>query len=229
MDDTILLVEDLLLLLLDDDGASISGAGTLHYTLGGAVLVELALGGWVQVDTDDRRSANGPVVMPTGQPRPTDPLLAQAMEVVAAKEQRVQVLILALGGNLLPVLQQRLMDRGLITQEKRRVLGLFRTTRWPATDAEHEADLRRRIVAVLQDGAEPDARTAAVIGLVYASGAMPALRPPLPWNSTTVARAQAIQQGDWGASAVEAAVTRTAAAIAVAAAASAIAVSGTRG
>lgn len=143
--------------------------------------------------------------------------------MVSAKQRRVQVLILALGSDLLPVLQQRLMDRGLITQEKRRVLGLFRTTRWPATDAAHEADLRRRIRAVLEDGAEPDPRTAAVIGLVYASGAMPALRPPLPWTSTTVARAQAIQEGDWGASAVNAAVTRTAAAIAVSSAAAAAA------
>lgn len=223
MDDTTLIAEDLLLLLLDDDGASISGAGTLHYTLGGAVLVELALRGWVQIDTDDRRSANGPLVIPTGIPRPDDPLLAEAMTVVSAKQRRVQVLILALGSDLLPVLQQRLMDRGLITQEKRRVLGLFRTTRWPATDAAHEADLRRRIRAVLEDGAEPDPRTAAVIGLVYASGAMPALRPPLPWTSTTVARAQAIQEGDWGASAVNAAVTRTAAAIAVSSAAAAAA------
>jgi hypothetical protein len=40
-----------MLLLMDDDGASIQAAGTLYYTLGGAVLTELALLG--RIETDD--------------------------------------------------------------------------------------------------------------------------------------------------------------------------------
>lgn len=218
----LLLVEDLMLLLLDDDGASVRAAGTLYYTLGGALLVELALLGLIDADDQDNGLLNGPRVRPTGSPQPADPLLREAMATIAAKPQRVQPLLVALGADLWKVVLERLVDRGLIEREERKLLGIFRTTRWPAVDAEHEAALRARILDVLVDGGETDPRTAAVIGLLYASGAMPALSPPLPWTSDTVRRAQALQDGDWGAAAVRSAVDRTAAAIAASVAAATI-------
>lgn len=189
------------------------GAGTLHYSLGGALLVELALLGSVEADATSGGPFNGPIVDPISRDSLTDPLLRQAYDTVAAKPTRVQPLILALGANLYGTLLERLEERGLIRRESRRVLGVFRTTRWPAADAVHEAELRARVEATLVDGADPDPRTAAVIALVFASGTMPALSPPLPWNSTTIARAQKLKEGDWGAAAVNAAVERTAAAI----------------
>ncbi len=218
-----LLVEDLMLLLLDDDGASISGAGVLHYILGGAVLVEMAMEGHVELD-DGKGSGwgNGPIVKPVGGRSFNDPLLAEAYEVISKKEQRVQPVILALGSDLRTTVLERLETRGLIRKETGKFLGIFRTTKWPADDEAHEAQLRRKILAALVDGETPDERTAAVIGLVYASGAMPSLRPPLPWNSTTVERAKAFQDGQWGAEAVGTAVERTAAAIAVASAAAGV-------
>jgi len=222
MQENLLIVEELMLLLLDDDGASIAGAGTLHYTLSGAVLVELALLGRVDIDETSGGALsrlNGPIVRPVGEEPIPDPVLRAAFDVVAEREQRVQPLLLALSKNLLPTLLDRLENRGLIRKERKRVLGIFRTTRWPAEDERHEEDLRGRIRAALEDGEEPDTRTAAVIGLVYASGAMPALRPALPWNGTTVTRAKQIMEGDWGAVAVNSAVTRTAAAIAASSAA----------
>lgn len=229
MQNDLLIVEELMLLLLDDDGASISGAGTLHYTLGGAVLVELALLDRVELDQDSGGGfLNGNIVRPKGVERLEDPLLQEALEAVRVKDIRVQPLILTLGGSLRPVLLERLEKRGLISREQGRFLGIFRTTRWPAGDARHEEELRERIRAVLVEGREPDPRTAAVIGLVYASGAMPALRPPLPWNSTTVTRARKIQEGDWGADAVSDAVQRTAAAIAASSAAVAISAAASR-
>lgn len=223
MQPNLLIVEELMLLLLDDDGGSIRGEGTLHYTLGGAVLTELAMIGRVELDSESGGALNGPKVRPLGNQPLDDPLLQQAFDTIAAKPARVQPLILTLGAKLRPVMLERLQERGLITKETRRALGVFRTTRWPATDAEHEAELRARILAVLQDGEDPDPRTAAVIALVYASGWMPALSPRLPWNSITVKRAQAIQQGNWGAAAVNDAVLRTTAATVAASAAAAAA------
>lgn len=218
--DDLLIVDDLMLLLMDDDGASIQAAGTLHYTLGGAVLTELALLGRVEVD--DSGVFNGPRVTPVGEGPLPDPLLQSAYDTVARKTQRVQPLILTIGAGLWREVRDRLADRGLLQPEERRFLGVFRSTRWPAADEEHEAELRARIRRVLEDGEEPDARTAAIIALLSASGAMPSLRPPLPWNSQTVTRAQELQRGEWGAEAVSTAVTRTAAAIATSAAAVAI-------
>ncbi|MGO1317437.1 MAG: GOLPH3/VPS74 family protein [Cellulomonadaceae bacterium] len=212
----LLLVEDLMLLLLDDDGASVQAAGTLYYTLGGALLTELALLG--RVRADDSPSLNGPRVKPSGEGRLPDPLLQRAFDTVSATTQRVQPLLVTLGADLSQVLLGRLRERGLIRREDRRPLKIFRSTRWPANDGQHEAALRERILRVLDERDEPDARTAALIGLLYASGAMPSLRPSLPWTSQTMRRAAELQRGEWGAGAVAEAVNRTASAIAAASA-----------
>lgn len=217
MQNDLLIVEELMLLLLHDEGVAIAGAGTLHYTLGGAVLVELALQG--RIAHDDSRSLNGPRVRQAGEGDLEDPLLQAAYDKVAEKDRRVQPLILALSEDLRVQLLERLESRGLIRKEESRFLGVFRTTRWPAEDERHEAELRERIGAVLVDGQEPDPHTAAVIALLSASGAMYAVRPQLPLTSQALARAKEIEKGNWGAGAVATAVNRTAAAIAASAAA----------
>jgi len=223
----LLIVDDLMLLLLDDDGASIQAAGTLYYTLGGAVLTELALLGRIRVD--ETGILNGPRVFPDGEGPLPDPLLQSAYDTIAAKPQRVQPLLVAIGADLGTEVIDRLAARGLVRREDRKVLGIFRTTRWPSADEEHEARLRAQVRAVLEDGAEPDPRTAAVIGLLSASGALPSLRPPLPWTSVTVTRAQELERGHWGPDAVATAVQRTAAAIASASAAVAVNATGANG
>jgi Golgi phosphoprotein 3 (GPP34) len=225
--DELLIVDDLMLLLMDDDGASVQAAGTLYYTLGGAVLTELALLGRVEVD--DTGVLNGPRVTPSGEGPLPDPLLQAAYDTIAAKTQRVQPLLIAIGADLWQVVVDRLVDRGLLRRQERRVLGVFRSTRWPAAEVEHEAQLRARIIRILEDGEAPDPRTAAIIGLLFASGAMPSLRPPLPWTSMTVTRAQELQRGSWGSEAVSAAVTRTAAAIVASSAAATVGVTTANG
>lgn len=57
-----LIVEDVMLMLLDDETGVEAGAGTLHYTLGSAVLVELALLGRIDID-EGRAGLNGPEVL----------------------------------------------------------------------------------------------------------------------------------------------------------------------
>ncbi|MEV4715341.1 GPP34 family phosphoprotein [Micromonospora sp. NPDC049374] len=210
----LLIVDDLMLLLMDDDGTSIQAAGTLYYTLGGAVLTELALLNRIQ--TDGSGELNGPQVTPAGEGPLPDPLLQSAYDTIAEKTQRIQPLLVTLGADLWREVVDRLVARGLLRREETRVLRVFRTTRWPAADGAHEARLRARIRRILEAGEAPDPRTSAIIGLLFASGAMPSLRPPLPWTSTTVTRASEIARGHWGPEAVAAAVTRTAAAIATA-------------
>ena len=219
--DDLLIVEDLMLLLMDDDGASVQGAGTLYYTLGGAVLTELALLG--RVATDDSGVLNGPRVTPSGEGPLPDPLLQWAYDTIAEKTRRVQPLLVTLGADLWRVVRDRLVDRGLLRRVESRILGVFRSTRWPAADERHEAELRAHIRRILEDGETPDPRTAAIVGLLSASGAMPSLRPPLPWTSVTVTRAKELERGEWGPEAVATAVTRTA--IAIVASSTAVAIS----
>ncbi|MGW0839687.1 GOLPH3/VPS74 family protein [Streptomyces sp. NPDC002787] len=62
---------------------------------------------------------------------------------------------------------QGALAKGLIREEKRRVLLVFRTTRYPEADGTAEAALRGRLAKVVLEGAEPDPRTAALITLLH--------------------------------------------------------------
>ncbi|GAB7052414.1 GOLPH3/VPS74 family protein [Catenuloplanes indicus] len=218
-----LIVEDLLLLLLDDETGTPAKAGTLPYTLGGAVLVELAMLG--RIDVEGAGSVlTGPKVVAVGDGPLPDPLLQAAYDEIARKPRTVQTLLLAIGGDLWTTVTGRLVERGELRRESKRVLGLFRTTRLPSVDTGHEAQLRAAIRAVLVDGAEPDARTAAITALLSGSGALPELRPRLAWSGDVHRRAKELEKGHWGASAVGTAVARTTAAVAAASAAATAAV-----
>jgi len=201
-----LIVEDLALLLLDDETGTPAGAGTLHYTLGGAVLVELALLGAVETDGSKVHAVRGDDL--------ADPLLDAAYAKVAEKPRAVQSVLLAVGGDLWNPVVDRLIDRGLIRREKKRMLGLFKMNTLPADDTQRETEIREQIRAVLVDGASPDTRTAALTALLSASGALPSLRPALAWSGEVHRRAKELERGNWGAEAVSTAVAATAAAIA---------------
>lgn len=183
----------------------------------------LALRGAIDAE-EGRANLNGPEVRAVGDVPIEDPLLRSAYDAVARKTQRVQPLLLKIGGGLWEPVIDRLVERGLVRREEKRVLGVFRSTRWPAEDSQHEADLLEDVRSVLEDGSEPDSRTAAVISLLSSSGALPTLHPTPKWSSRVATRAKEIEQGSWGASAVNAAVTRTAAAIAASSAAVGVAV-----
>ncbi|SDM15958.1 GOLPH3/VPS74 family protein [Nonomuraea jiangxiensis] len=215
-----LIVEDLMLLMLDDEKGTVARAGALNYSLGGAVLVELALLGRIEAD-EDRAGLNGPEVLAVGDGPLPDPLLQSAYDEIAQKPQGIQALILSIGAGLQEPVLDRLVERGLIRRESKRVLGVFRTTTWPAEDTRHEAELRRVIGAVLVDGESPDARTAAMIALLSSSGTLPALRPAFPWSDEVRRRAKELEDGNWGATAVTTAMARNAARIAATAATSA--------
>ncbi|MBB5791153.1 GOLPH3/VPS74 family protein [Jiangella mangrovi] len=218
MENDLLIVEDLMLLLLDDDHGIPAGAGTLYYTLGGAMLVDLALRGRIEID-EGHAGLNGPKVLAVDGDPLADPLLRDAHEKVAEKPRGVQTLLITLGSGLDTQVVDRLVERGLLRREKKKLLRLFPTTSLEVEDGRHEAELRRRARAVLEDGAPPDPHTAAVLGLVSASGTLPSIRPALAtWSSTTYQRAKELEQGHWGAEAVNAAVMRTAAAVAAASA-----------
>ncbi|GAB2927236.1 GOLPH3/VPS74 family protein [Streptomyces heilongjiangensis] len=60
-----------------------------------------------------------------------------------------------------------LLDKGLVREEKRRLLLVFRTTVHPEADGTVEAALRGRLAAVALEGSEPDHRTAALITLLH--------------------------------------------------------------
>ncbi|HZG06164.1 MAG TPA: GPP34 family phosphoprotein [Streptomyces sp.] len=223
MQKDLLVVEELMLLMFDDSSGAIAGAGTLYYTLGGAVLVELAQTGRIRVDEQDKGLNGLRVHAVAGEPLP-DPLLRAAQEKVAERVRGVQTLLIEIGTGLRETVLDRLVERGLLRRESTRTLGVFRTTVTRAADTRHKEALVERVRAALVDGAEPDARTAAVIGLLSASGTLPSLHRVIPWSGAVHQRAKRLEQASWGAEAVNTAVLRTLAAVSAGAAGAAAAV-----
>jgi len=219
-----LIVEDVLLLLLDDKTGAAAGEVTKHLTLAGALLVELALLGRIQPEGNGAWQ-EGTKVVTTGEGPLPDPLLQATYDAIAARPQDIYTLLATIGYPLLEPVIERLVQRGLLRRERKRFLGLFPTTSLPATNTGHESALRKQMSVVLEDGVDPDARLAALIAVVSASGTLVLLHPLPKWSGQVATRAKEIEQGNWVAAALTIAVAGTAASLA---AASAAAVAATR-
>ncbi|MFD7306762.1 GPP34 family phosphoprotein [Promicromonospora sp. NPDC059942] len=194
-----LIVEDLLLLLLDDRSGTVRGEANLHYTLGGAVLIELALLG--RVELDGRKRVHAVAGEPLG-----DSLLDAAAAQVAKRARHVHTVLLDLGLDLEPQVRDRLVERGMLRRERSKVLGLIPVTRTPAQDLPYEAALLERVRAVLEDGVTPDPRTAALTAALSASGTLRELHPAIRRSRAVTERARELREGTWGAAEVDQAI-----------------------
>lgn len=206
------LAEDLLLVLVDPRHGSVTGEGTpLFHVLAAAVLVDLALQGRVAVD--DRGTWRGRQVRAAGGEPPADPLLRDTWDRVAARAVDVHQLIAVTGPRLRGPVLDRLVERGDLVRERRRLLGLLPTsTLRPGPTGRRDAVLAP-VRAALVDGTVPDTRTAALAGLLSAGGTLPQLHGEIPWSGAVHDRGRLLERGEWGAEAAAEAVRRTVAAL----------------
>lgn len=130
----LLIVEDLMLLLLDDRSGVVKGEANLHYTLGGAVLMELALLG--RADLDHRKRVHAVAGEALG-----DTILDEAMRQVAKRPRHVHTILVEIGLELDGQLRHRLVERGMLRRERSTMLGFIPVTRMPAQDLPYEAAL----------------------------------------------------------------------------------------
>lgn len=208
-----LIVEDVTLLLLDDESGHLAGEGTLYYTLGGCLLSELALRERVRLSEPSSMWRSAVVEVVDGEEL-DDPLLLEALEQLAAKPRSVTTAVTILGQHTRKPVLERLAARGLVRRNEGRFLGIFPSTTWPAADSGHENDLRAVLSSVFRGTAQPDARTSAVVSMLWASGELGrVLKVEGMTRREIEARAKVIAEGDQGAKAVRDAITATNAAI----------------
>ncbi|MDN5585022.1 MAG: GPP34 family phosphoprotein [Brevibacterium sp.] len=204
MDDRLLIAEEVMLLVLPDNGKLGIEFSSAEYPLTGAVLVELAMRGLIDIRSQGKSDKR--YVRAVGASSPSDPLLADALAHLGEDEHEVSSLI----GRLVPKIQDtvlgRLAERGIIEREEARFLWVFPTTHWPEKNARPEAELRERVSEVLVGRAEPDERIGSIIALLSASQLIKQLRPPLPWDKTVEKRVKDIEKGSWSSAAVSEAV-----------------------
>jgi len=135
---TNLIAEDLVLLLLDDESGKLEHATYLDAGIGGALLVELALAENVSVVKGSGLWARAKVHVSSAPP-PADPVLAQALALVAEKPRTAEDLVGRLGKKRRDVLLDRLRQRGILEEKEHRTLGLIPQKRWPAVAAAQAA------------------------------------------------------------------------------------------
>lgn len=163
------LADELVLLAFNDEGDAEISSYSLNLSLAGSVLLDLALAGKFDVD------GAGKIIVidatPTG-----DQVLDEALGTVSndKKTRTPREWVAKLNSDKLPdrVLDD-LVDAGVFSREKDKVLWVFPRTRYRTADgvqAPQEADARRRLDAAL-DGPDPvPPRTAALAALVQAAG-----------------------------------------------------------
>lgn len=212
------LVEDVLLLLYQPSSGTVAGENILFYVLGGAVLAELALAGFVET----RRVGIFHRVYPLGDTPPTDELLRAAWTPVGDKPRNVQTILASIGPYLREPVLQRLLDRGDLNRGRRLIFGLLPVTRFTLGNGRRR-QLLGTVRAALVDGGTPDPRTAAVVALLSASGTLPQFDPEIPWSGNVYTRSKTFESGNWGAAAAASAVSRTTAAVITGAVSAAVA------
>ncbi|GAA5109692.1 GOLPH3/VPS74 family protein [Haloechinothrix salitolerans] len=194
-----LLAEDLLLLSYDDDTGRKSGVENLDYALAGAVLIELAERDRLDI------TENGKLTVVDGSPTGhavLDDWLDKAAKYEGKKPKDA---VPSLSSGLADRVLTTLAERGILREEKGKVLGIFPTTRWPAQDSSHELALRERLRSVLVDGAEPDERTAPLIALLSAVDGVGEVVEKHE-RKDAKRRAEQIAEGNWASTATKKAV-----------------------
>ncbi|MEH0970009.1 GPP34 family phosphoprotein [Micromonospora sp. CPCC 205546] len=203
------LAHELALLGYDDAGVNQLGQPTLGYGLAGALLLELALAGRVEI-VDDRLVVTDPT--PVGQRQ-----LDDALSRIAADEKRRKPgdWISRLAKDLPEQVLDGLVTAGVLRRDSDKVLWFFPRTRYPSsTGAEPavETQARQRMVAAIAADGPVDARTAALIGLARAVGLDRKLFAELP-KQHVKRRLTEIAADDWASAATRKAIEETQAAV----------------
>ncbi len=102
-------------------------------------------------------------------------------------------------------LLQRLVKAGALCQCRTDVLGL---RRWPRADPQPKEEIRRRLQSCLIGNEEPTERTVALASLLCATAGLDKVLPRADAGTrkAIIARAKAINDGDWAGAAVKAAI-----------------------
>ncbi|TCP54834.1 Golgi phosphoprotein 3 GPP34 [Tamaricihabitans halophyticus] len=202
------IAEELLLLRLDDEDGKKRGDSTkMGFGVVGAHLLELGLAGRVELE-GKKIAVRGD--SPVGEAA-TDEVLQALTE--AKRPATPHTWMSKLSSKSTKATMESLVDKGFVHEEERKVLGLFPGKRYPAADDSAEADARRRLRTVLIEGQRPDARTAALVGMVHATGLAKSLFPESDGKEIAKRAKEIAESGDDLASD---AVTKTVAAVSTA-------------
>ncbi len=160
------LAEELLLLALKDKEGTVllSVSSALQFGLAGAVLMDLY--GQKKIELEGKR------IIAPGSAGPKDATLYEYWQEIQSKDKpkpiRYWVERFGRSGKLRKKLLERLIEKGILTRESRRVLLLFSGSRYPMIDARPETEERLRIREAVLEDKPVEIRTFMLISLIQA-------------------------------------------------------------
>ena len=194
----LIIAEELLLLSHGDDGKELTKSIAGTRGVAGALLIELTLDGRVDV-VDGRVVAVEPPVAAGASHPELDALLDRVRTQTKPHKPKWWVQKAESHG-VNKQLLSGLADKGILSEEQHRILGLIPGTRWPERDPGPEREIRQRLTAAMEGGAADD-RTCALIALVDACGLSRKLFPDMD-RGARKARMKELSEGEWAADAV---------------------------
>lgn len=156
--------EQIMLLSLDDTTGAPQLQAQSEYMISSASVLELALADRVRMEGDH---------LVVTDPTPLGiPVLDETLARIAGQDKRedAQAWIFRLRKEAVEGARQGLLDKGIIREERTRRWGIFPTNRYPEADGSVESVVRQKLAAVVLEGEEPDARTAALVVLLHTGG-----------------------------------------------------------
>ena len=205
------LAEEFVLLAHADDGSLETDSMRLANGLGGALLLELALAG--RVDVEDKRV----VVV---DPAPTGDALADSAlaTIAASKPKKPDHWVQKLAKGTREQVLDKLVAEDVLRREQGKVLLVFPRTRYVAAHGVEpvaETQVRQRLRAAVAASGAVDRRTSALCALVAATGLDRKVFAELD-RKQVKQRLTEISEGEWAATAVKKSIEAVQAAIMVA-------------
>jgi len=160
------LAEELLLLALKDDKGTIllSASTGLPFGLAGAALMELFL--QKKVEVCDKRLAV------TGFAGPKDPILNEIWQAVREKEKPKAIRFWVEKYGRTSKLRNRYLDlliqKNILTRERKKILFVIPSSRYPTTDPRPETEERARLRRTVLEDKPADSRTVMLLSLIQA-------------------------------------------------------------
>jgi hypothetical protein len=160
-------VEELLLLGLDDRTGALLPTPVMgfNYALAGAVIADLALAGRVDTDLKQLTVLN---TEPTG-----DPMQDRVLKTLAASPQPKTVshwlgVFSSQRAEMEDEALARLVARGILRREDKKILWVFGTRRYPTVDNQERTEVKTRLSALILGDDLPDPRDAVLLSLLTA-------------------------------------------------------------
>jgi len=159
------LSEELFLLSIDDSKGTIVGSAkdTLRFGLAGAILADLALTERISIDSGKLILADATL---TG-----DTELDETMQLLAAskKTRKVTFWINAIASQkIVKRIANRLVDKGVLLREERRLLWVIPFEAYPTQDASAKYWIKQHLRERVLGGIKPEANTVVLLSLLKA-------------------------------------------------------------